>query len=229
MDASINAASRPVALSWSGGKDSALALLELDRDPERDVAVLLTTVTEEYDRISMHGVRRELLEAQADALGLPLRTVRIPAGAGNDLYEARTLEALHALADEGVEAIAYGDVYLDDVRRYRETLTARAGLTSLFPLWGRDTGALARDVLDAGFRAVLVCVDTRAADASLAGRAFDHRLLAELPAGTDPCGEKGEFHTFVFDGSMFQRPVRWQAGESVLRDDRFAFHELLPA
>jgi uncharacterized protein (TIGR00290 family) len=215
-----------VIVSWSGGKDSALALHAIAADCE--VAALLTTVTEGYERVSMHGVRTALLEEQARALSLPLELVRIPAACGNDDYEARMRAALVRHRDAGVSAVVCGDLFLEDVRRYREEKLFSVGLKGWFPLWGRDTGELARRFLGLGFRAVLCCVDTRVLGLELAGRAYDEALLAELPPGADPCGENGEFHTFVHDGPGFARPVSFTLGERVLRDGRFGYCDLLP-
>ncbi len=215
------------ALSWSGGKDSALALWTLRRqrlEPE----ALITTVTETYDRISMHGVRRELLARQAEALGRPLVEVVIPPACVNEIYEARMAEAFAAAPLSGVDAVAFGDLFLEDVRAYREGRLADAGKRGLFPLWGRETAALAREFLDAGFEAMLVCVDPRALDSAFAGRRYDERLLAELPPGVDPCGENGEFHTFVYAGPIFAEPIACETGEIVERDG-FVFCDLTPA
>lgn len=216
-----------ILFCWSGGKDSAMALAELLRADEYEIAPLLTTVTEDYDRISMHGVRRTLLEAQAAALHLPLHIVRIPSGCTNETYEARMREALDGFLAQGIRRAAFGDLYLADVRAYRERNLARVGMEALFPLWQRDTQELARSFIAQGFQAVLTCVDTRKLDASFAGRLFDAGLLAALPPGVDPCGENGEFHTFVFAGPIFHQPIPFTRGESVLRDD-FCFCDLLP-
>jgi uncharacterized protein (TIGR00290 family) len=219
---------RPKALvSWSGGKDSALALHEVAGDYH--VAALLTTVTDEYDRVSMHGVRTALLRAQAEALGHPLEVVRIPPGCCNEDYEAAMHAALGRYRAAGVSTVVCGDIFLEDVRRYREERLFRGGLRGVFPLWGRDPRGLAERFLDLGFRAVLCCVDTAAIAPEFAGRAYDRDLLAELPPGADPCGENGEFHTFVFDGPGFARPVRFSLGDYTLRDGRFGFCDLLPA
>ena len=218
-------AEKTVAL-WSGGKDSALALHEFGR---ADVVALLTTVTAEYERISMHGVRVALLERQAEALGLPLEKVAIPPCCPNGEYEARTCAALGRHRVEGVTSVLCGDIFLEDVRRYREeVLFAGCGLRGAFPLWGRDTRALARTFLGLGFRAVLCCVDTRVLPLEYAGRSYDEELLGDFPPGADPCGENGEFHTFVFDGPGFSRPVDFTPGERVLRDGRFGYCDLLP-
>lgn len=218
----------PVVLSWSGGKDSALALREIRRSADLRVVGLLTTLTEDHDRVSMHGVRRSLLEAQALAVGLPLQVMRIPAAASNESYEDAMLRALGRIAERGVRTIAFGDLHLEDVRTYREDLVARAGLRAIFPLWGRDTTALATDFIDSGFQAVLTCVDTEAIDGSFAGRWFDPTLLSDLPPAADRCGENGEFHTFVVDGPGFGQPISITTAQHVLRDGRFMFCELEP-
>ncbi len=214
--------------SWSGGKDSCLALAELLADATQSVAALLTTVTEGYDRVSMHGVRRVLLHQQVDALGLPLHVVSIPQSASNSVYEARMEAAFALFRTHGVTTIAFGDLFLEDIRRYREQWLARTGMTPIFPLWHRDTGALARRFIDQGFKAVLTCVDTRVLDRSFAGRDFDHALLADLPPTVDPCGENGEFHTFVSGGPIFHRDVPLQRGDVVQRD-AWCFCDLVPA
>ncbi len=215
------------ALSWSGGKDSALTLWTLRRQGVEPVA-LITTVTDAYERISMHGVRRELLAQQADAVGVPLLEVRIPPGCVNEVYEARMAEAFASPPLSDVEAVAFGDLFLEDVRAYREQRLAATGRRGLFPLWGRDTGVLAREFIAAGFRAFIVSLDPRALDASFAGRAYDEQLLADLPAGVDPCGENGEFHTFVHAGPIFPEPIACETGEVVERGG-FVFCDLLPA
>jgi uncharacterized protein (TIGR00290 family) len=209
-----------VVLSWSGGKDSALALQAL-RAEGIEPDALLTTVTERFERVSMHGVRRELLAAQASAAGIGLVEVRIPPDCPNEVYEARMGEAL-----AGFDAVAFGDLFLEDVRAYREERLAASGRRALFPLWGRDTAALARRFVADGFRATLVCVDPRRLDPSFAGRELDEDLLAELPADVDPCGENGEFHTFVHAGPVFEAPVPVETGERVERDG-FCFCDLV--
>jgi uncharacterized protein (TIGR00290 family) len=215
-----------VLVSWSGGKDSALALYDIAGS--RDVAALLTTVTEDYDRVSMHGVRTELLRRQAAALGHPLETVLIPPGCCDDDYERCMRAALERHQSTGVTGVVCGDLFLEDIRRYREERLFSMGLKGIFPLWLVDTRLLAQRFLELGFRAVLCCVDTQALDASFAGRAYDFELLADLPPGVDPCGENGEFHTFVWDGPGFASPISWRIGELVVRDNRFAFRDLLP-
>jgi uncharacterized protein (TIGR00290 family) len=217
-----------VALSWSGGKDSALALHVLRREQRIAPAALVTTVTEDYGRVSMHGVRRELVQAQADAAGVPLVEVGIPAVCPNDVYEARMAHALAVAPLAGVGAMAFADLFLEDIRAYREQRLSAAGWTATFPLWGRHTGALAREFIDAGFQALLVCVDPSKVDAAFAGRAYDASLLADLPAHVDPCGENGEFHTFVHAGPIFEHPIPIERGETVTRDG-FVFCDVLPA
>jgi uncharacterized protein (TIGR00290 family) len=219
----------PIILSWSGGKDSALALHALSQDPSFDVVGLLTSVTSEYDRISIHGVRRALLEAQARHLGLPLHEIALQPNTTNDAYEAAFLGALAAIRRDrpDVAHIAFGDLFLADVRAYRERMLAQTGWTPRFPLWGLDTSALARQFIDDGFDARLVCVDTTQLDGAFAGRHYDAPLLAELPSSVDPCGERGEFHTFVSDGPPFSAAVPYTCGEQVLRDGRFMFCDLL--
>jgi uncharacterized protein (TIGR00290 family) len=216
-----------VLFCWSGGKDSAMALHALQSAHGRRVAALLTTVTEEYDRISMHGVRRVLLERQAASIGLPLHAVLIPPQCINTTYEARMKGALNEHLHRGVQQVAFGDIFLEDLRAYRERNLAQLGMEALFPIWKRDTRELAREFLRLRFQAIAVCVDPRVLDSSFAGRVLDESFFADLPEGVDPCGENGEFHTFVFDGPIFRTPVRYVAGERVLRDG-FCFCDLLP-
>jgi len=213
-------------VAWSSGKDSAFALAETLRAGELEVAGLLTTVTADYERVSMHGVREEVLELQARAAGLPLHTVRIPAACVNADYERAMGEAVRAAREDGVTHVVFGDIFLEDVRAYRERMLAGTGIAPVFPLWGRDTRALAREMLDSGLAATIVCVDPRRLPESFAGRAFDRTLLDDLPPDVDPCGENGEFHTCVTDGPMFSAPVRLRAGE-VVRRDGFVFADLV--
>jgi uncharacterized protein (TIGR00290 family) len=219
---------QPIALAWSGGKDSSLALAALQADPTVEVVALLTTVTQDYDRISMHGVRRPILEAQVSSLGIPLVEATIPAAASNSIYEEAFSMALDVLRLQrpDVRHLAFGDLFLADVRAYRERLLGTLGWTPVFPLWGRDTAELARHFVDAGYRAILTCVDTTQLGAEFAGRQFDTALLDELPATVDPCGERGEFHTCVYAGPIFRRPLALQRGERVRRDDRFEYCDL---
>lgn len=218
-----------IALAWSGGKDSALALWTL-RAQGVEPEALLTTVTEDVERISIHGVRRELLHLQAAATGLPLVEVRIPLPCPNEVYEQRMADALGAPPLDGVEAVAFGDLFLADVRAYREErlATALPPRRALFPLWGRDTAELARTFVDAGFAATLATVDPRVLDPAFAGRAYDAALLADLPAEVDPCGERGEFHTFVHAGPVFDAPIAVTTGVTVEREG-FVYADLLPA
>ncbi len=225
----VKAVREKIVLSWSGGKDSALAAYHLLASQKYEIASLLTTVTEEFDRISMHGVRRELLERQADALGLELRTVLIPKDCANDIYEARMREALEGFRSRGIVKVAFGDIFLEDLRRYRDERLAQVGMTGVYPLWKRDTDELVRTFIGLGFRAVLACVDTQAVDAALAGREIDESLLRDLPEGADPCGENGEYHSFVYAGPIFKAPVACRAAERVRRTPRFNYCEILPA
>lgn len=215
------------ALSWSGGKDSALAFCALRSAAGAGPGALLTTVTADYGRISIHGVRRELLARQADAIGVPLIAVEIPASCPNDVYEQRMGQAMAKAPLRDVKTIAFGDLFLADIREYRETRLATVGKQAVFPLWGRDTRALAHEFIAAGFQAVLVCVDPSKLDGSFAGRRFDEQLLAELPAGVDPCGENGEFHTFVHAGPIFSEPIPCDVGDTVSRDG-FVFCDVVP-
>jgi uncharacterized protein (TIGR00290 family) len=213
-------------LAWSSGKDSAWALHVLRRQ-KVEVGALLTTINEAVDRVAMHGVRRTLAEAQSEAVGVPLWKVPLPWPCTNEDYESRMAEACRQAIAEGFDSIAFGDLYLRDVREYRERQLAGSGLTPLFPLWGIPTAALAREMIAAGLRARITCVDSTALDGGFAGREFDHRLLADLPERVDPCGENGEFHTFVCDGPMFRAPVRVKAGEIRIIDG-FVYADLLP-
>lgn len=219
--------SEDVLFCWSGGKDSAMALHVLKSASETHVTALLTTITEEYDRISMHGVRRVLLERQAESLGLPLHPVCIPPKCVNAIYEGRMKAVLAEHFALGVRRVAFGDIFLEDLRAYRERNLAQAEMEALFPIWKRDTSELAREFVRLGFRAIAVCVDPRVLDPSFAGRELDTSFFDDLPAGVDPCGENGEFHTFVFDGPLFRRPIGCRVGEKVTRDG-FCFCDLLP-
>ncbi len=219
---------RPKAVvSWSSGKDSAFSLYEVRRTGEIDVVGLLTTVTERFGRVSMHGVRESVLEAQAVAAGLPLYRVSIPSPCPNEVYEAKMGEMIARLRADGVTRVVFGDLYLDDIRRYREQHLAGTGIEPIFPLWGRPTDALARAMIRSGLRATLVAVDPRKLPARFAGRAFDESLLAELPPGVDPCGENGEYHTCVTTGPMFAAPLKVRPGPIVERDG-FVFADLIP-
>ncbi len=222
----MNNSPEPIALCFSGGKDSALALHEIRRAGKYIVGELLTTVTVPYDRVTMHGVRRTLARRQADAIGIPLVEVAIPPSSSNDVYEREMGRAFARLQAEGVRRVAFGDIFLEDLRVYREAQLATQGLECLFPIWRRDTAALARRFVSDGFRAVVVCVNPAVLDASFAGRPFDEAFLADLPPEVDPCGEHGEFHTFVFDGPIFRHPVPVSTGDIVERD-RFVFCDVV--
>jgi len=216
----------PVLFCWSGGKDSAMALHALLQDPQVRVVALLTTVTEGYDRISMHGVRRELLQRQAQSIGLPLHEVFIPPECVNSIYEARMEAALRVHFENGVRKVAFGDIFLEDLRAYREKNLARVGMTALFPIWKRDSRELIDSFHAHGFRSIAVCVNPKVLDRSFVGRELDASFFADLPPQVDCCGENGEFHTFAFDGPMFKDPVRFQVGDCVDRDS-FVFCDLL--
>lgn len=219
-------AKEPVVVFWSGGKDSALALDAIRADC--DVLALLTTLNEEDERSGMHRVRRKLLERQAAALGLPLQFIRLPAFPPNALYEDRVCAALRPFLPQGVRRAVFGDLFLEDIRVWRDALLRPLGMEAMYPLWGRDTATLAQEFLRRRFRAALVCVDTRQLAASFAGREFDAALLRELPAGVDPCGENGEFHTFVFDGPGFTGgSVAFTRGEVAVQGD-FVYQDLVP-
>ena len=217
----------PILLCWSGGKDSAIALHSLLLQKQFQVVALLTTVTETYDRIAMHGVRRELLKQQAQSIGLPLHEVFIPPQCVNAIYEARMEEALRLFYNQGVRKVAFGDIFLEDLRAYREKNLARIGMTGLFPIWKRDTRELIRHFHQQHFRAIAACIDSKVLDPSFAGRELNASFFRDLPASADPCGENGEFHTFVFDGPIFQFPIPIRTGEIVNRDG-FVFCDLLP-
>jgi uncharacterized protein (TIGR00290 family) len=216
-----------VALSWSGGKDSALALRALREELDVEPTALLTTFSTEYDRVSMHGVRRELVQAQAKAAGVALVEIELPAGCSNEEYDACMARALAAPPLAASATIAFADLFLADIRAYREQRLRAAGRRALFPLWGQDTRKLAEEFIAREFRATLVCVDLARLGRSFAGRSFDRSLLADLPENVDPCGENGEFHTFVHAGPTFLSPIAIELGEIVLRDG-FAFQDLLP-
>lgn len=214
-----------IVLSWSGGKDSALALWTL-RQAEEPLRALLTTVTEEYDRVSMHGVRVGLVRKQAEAVGLPLVEIRIPPSCSNEVYEARMSAALASPELRDCKRYGFGDLFLEDVRTYREERLAPLGKSGVWPLWGRDTRVLAEEFVAAGFRGVVVCVDPSKLDGDFCGRELDAAFLADLPSDVDPCGERGEFHTFVYDGPIFAQPIRIRRGKVVERDG-FLFCDLL--
>jgi len=215
-------------ISWSSGKDCAFALLEARRLGLAEIVGVLTTVNEVHDRVSMHGVRTALLDRQVAALGLPCLKVPLPSPCPNEVYEARMAAAIERIRAEGVRHVVFGDLFLADVRAYREAKLVGAGMAGIYPLWRRDTHALAREMLARGFVAHLVSVDPRQLDRGFAGRAFDRDLLAALPPGVDPCGENGEFHTFVSAGPMFSAPIAVAVGQVVEREG-FIFADVVPA
>ena len=215
-----------VLLSWSSGKDSAWTLHMLRRDPAIELCGLLTTLNTEFDRVAMHGTRRSVLEAQAVAAGLPLWIVPLPWPCSNEIYEQRMAEVCDRAVAENIDAMAFGDLFLADVRTYRERQLAPTGLEPIFPLWQIPTDALAREMIAGGLRARLSCVDTEQLPAAFAGREFDSDFLRDLPPETDPCGERGEFHTCVYAGPMFTAPLPLETGEIVTRD-RFVFADLM--
>lgn len=219
----------PILLAWSGGKDCLMALQRLVADPQWRVVGLLTTVNRNYQRVAMHGVRQDVLEAQVDALELPLIEVLLDWPGSNEAYEAAHSQALveARMRWPGIRHCAFGDLFLEDVRDYRVRQLGRENWRAVFPLWGEDTVSLSRRFVSEGHRAMLCCVDTQQLDASYCGRAYDAALLDSLPAGVDPCGERGEFHTLSYAGPQFRRPLKLRRGESVLRDDRFQFTDFL--
>ena len=220
---------RPLILSWSGGKDSALALHALQHDPRYQVVSLLTTVNEHYGRISMHGVREALLDAQAESIGLPLYKMKLSERPSNEEYERKMRVALDGFRARGIRHVAFGDLFLEDIRQYRLDNMRKVDMECVFPLWHKPTDKLAQEFIALGFMAVLCCVDEQQLSGEFAGREYDAALLGALPASVDPCGENGEFHTFVYAGPVFRRPIAFRRGERVRRDERFHFCDLIPA
>ncbi len=218
-----------VLISWSGGKDSSMALHEILKSQLYQVAALLTTVTEDYDRISMHGVRSVLLERQAESLGFPLEKVLISRQSSNEEYESRMEQALTKYKESGVTSVVFGDIFLEDLRQYREKNLARLGMKGIFPLWKRNTSQLMQTFIELGFKAITVCVDTQPLDGRFAGRTIDRQFMNDFPKTADVCGENGEYHTFVYDGPIFKRGISYKVGETVLRDNRFNYCDLIPA
>jgi len=214
-------------LSWSGGKDSAMSLYELRRNKQYEVVGLLTTVTSDYDRISMHGVRRILLEQQAESVGIPLRKILIPKTCTNEIYERLMAEEMEQLKREGIFHVAFGDIFLQDLKDYREQNLANAGMTGVFPIWKRDSRELVESFIYLGFKSIISTCDPRVIGQAFCGRVIDKRFLSELPVSVDPAGENGEFHSFTFNGPIFKQPVSFTVGEKVLRDG-FWFCDLVP-
>lgn len=216
-----------VLFSWSGGKDSALALYEIQKSQRYEIASLLTTVNEDYDRVSMHGVRRTLVEQQAHSLGLPIEKVLVPKSCSDEEYESKMSEVLTKFKRDGISQVVFGDVFLEWVKQYRENNLAKLGMKGVFPIWGRDTTKLTESFITLGFKAVITCVDTKVMAERFLGRTLDGQFLAELPPNVDPGGENGEFHSFVFAGPIFKERIAYTLGKSVQRDS-FYFCDLLP-
>jgi uncharacterized protein (TIGR00290 family) len=220
--------SEKVVVAWSGGKDSALALHEILESGRYEVRELLTTVTRDDDRISIHGVRSVLLEQQAKALGLPLEKMFISKGASDEEYENELLKALRRQRDTGVSSVVFGDIFLEDVRKYRERILVQVGMNGVFPLWRKDTYALSRRFIKLGFKAVITSVDSEVLANDFVGKEYNERFLSDLPEGVDPCGEKGEFHSFVYNCPIFHERVSFAKGVKVLRENRFYYCDLIP-
>ncbi len=214
--------------SWSGGKDSAIALYEIQKSKSYEILALLTTITEDYDRVSMHGLRRSLLEQQAESLGISLEKVFISKDASNEEYESKMKEALLRYKNAGVHSVVFGDIFLQDVRKYREENLSKIGMNGVFPIWRRNTTALAHTFIDLGFKAVTICIDSNVLDVRFVGGVYDKQFLSEIPYNVDPCGENGEFHSFVYDGPIFRENILFKKGEIVLRDNRFYYCDLIP-
>ncbi|MGB8657967.1 MAG: ATP-binding protein [Candidatus Zixiibacteriota bacterium] len=215
-------------VSWSGGKDAAVALHEILKGREYQIAALLTTVTEDYDRISMHGVQRILLQRQVGSLGFPLEEVFISRNASNEEYESRMVRVLTRHKEAGVSSVIFGDIFLEDLREYRESNLAKIGMKGVFPLWKKDTRKLAHSLVSLGFKAITTCVDTNALDRRFVGKVIDEQFLSELPETVDPSGENGEYHSFVYNGPIFKKSVSFTLGETILRENRFCYCDLLP-
>jgi uncharacterized protein (TIGR00290 family) len=218
-----------VLFAWSSGKDSARSFFELKRDANYEITGLMTTVTEGYERISMHGVRVALLEQQAEVMGMPLEKVYIPKESSNESYETAMKHCLYTHKAHGVSAVAFGDLFLEDLKNYREKRLSEAGMKAIFPLWKRDTKELAYSFIRLGFKAIVTCVDSQALDGSFAGRFYDEQFLADIPSSVDACGENGEFHTFVYEGPIFKRPLLFERGGVVVRENRFYLCEIVPS
>jgi uncharacterized protein (TIGR00290 family) len=217
-----------VIMTWSGGKDSAIALYEIQKNFDFDITALLTTMTMGYDRISMHGVQRVLLEEQAESLGIPLETVYLNKKSSDEDYEQKMEEKLLDYKNKGVRDVVFGDIFLEDVRKYREKNLAKVEMNGIFPLWKRRTDKLVQKFLEMGFMAIVTCVDSEQLDGSFSGREINEQFIKDLPEGVDPCGENGEYHSFVYDGPIFNKPVEFERGEVVLRERRFHYCDLIP-
>ena len=216
-----------VLFAWSGGKDSSIALYDLKKDSSHEVSALLTTITSDYDRISMHGVRSAFLEAQAESLNLPLEKVLISKTTSSEEYEKKMGEKLAECRKKGIFKVAFGDIFLEDLKKYREEKLLKAVMNGIFPLWKQKTSLVARRFIDLGFRAIITCVDSKSLGGEFAGRIYDESFLSDLPKNVDPCGENGEFHSFVYDGPIFKQPIPFNKGNVVLRDNRFYFQDII--
>lgn len=217
-----------VLFTWSGGKDSAMALYELQITNSYEISALLTTITEDYDRVSMHGVQSILIEQQAESIGIPLEKIYITKNSSNEEYETKMRSKLAIYKNQGISSVVFGDIFLEDLRKYREENLSKIGMKGIFPIWKRDTTELAHTFIDLGFKAVITCIDSNVIDKKFVGRKFDRQFLSELPPTVDPSGENGEFHSFVYGGPMFQKEILHSRGEVVLRDNRFYFCDLMP-
>lgn len=218
---------KDVLISWSGGKDSCMALYEIQRSHQYRPPALVTTITTDYDRVSMHGVRRVLLEKQAAALGLPLHKVHISKDASNQEYETQLIEAVYEYRNRGINSIVFGDLFLEDIKNYRDQFLSRHDLNGIYPVWLRDTSQFIREFVELGFNAITTCVNNEVLDQSFVGKLIDEDFLSALPSNVDPCGENGEFHTFVYDGPNFRTPIKFSTGEKVQRGS-FWFCDLVP-
>ena len=216
-----------VLVSWSGGKDSSLALYDIQKNESYDIVALFTTITRDYDRVTMHGVRRNLLEEQARAIGVALHEVFIPKNVPNEEYNKIMEREMKEVKEKGVSAVVFGDIFLEDVRKYREENLSKVSMKGVFPLWKRNSRELVKDFIRLGFKAIVVCVDSNALTKDYIGRIVDEKFLEELPSNVDPAGENGEYHTFVFDGPIFKRKVNFEKGETVFRENRFYYLDLI--
>jgi len=214
-------------LSWSGGKDSALALYEIQKNQGYEIVSLLTTFTKDYDRVSLHGTRRILLERQAESIGLPLHKIFIPKKASSEEYEQKMKKSLVKFQESGVSEVIFGDIFLEDLRKFREEKLSQVGMRAAFPIWKKDTRKLAHQFVELGFKAIVTCVDTKILAKKFAGRTIDEQLLAELPPAVDSCGENGEFHSFVSEGPIFRETIPYKLGKAVLRENRFFYFDLI--
>lgn len=219
---------KKILFTWSGGKDSAMALYELQKVKNHEISTLLTTITEDYSRISMHGVRKKLLEQQAKSLGYPLEQIMISKNASNEEYESQLKHVLKKYLKAGVSTVAFGDIFLDDLKKHREKKLAKIGMKAIFPIWKKDTKKLANKFIDLGFKTIITCVDSKILGKKFVGREFNQQFLAQLPYGVDLCGENGEFHSFVYDGPIFKKKILFKKGKIVLRNRRFYYCDLMP-